>query len=193
MTVPGLLGVVLAYSAFIVLLLSLNFLSLWRWWIKAGAVVLGTVAMFGTYAAVRNMLGWPAITDPPSRFQVLATRLVEPNKFEGTEGALFIWLEELDDDNVPLGMPRAYRLPYEDATARRVEEVQERLDAGEEIMGVVDEDDADPIRSEKIRVGETSDNPELSAAMDTVPFTSDGLTIEFEQLPPIMLPVKSPL
>jgi hypothetical protein len=139
------------------------------------------------------MLGWPAITNPPSRFQVLATRLVEPDKFVGTEGALFIWLEELDENNVPLGVPRAYRLPYEDATARQVEQVQERLDAGEEIMGVVDETDADQVRPEKIRLGETRDNPELSAAMDTVPFMSDGLSIEFQELPPVTLPPKGPL
>jgi hypothetical protein len=90
-------------------------------------------------------------------------------------------------------VPRAFRLSYDDAAARQMEEVQERLDAGEEIMGVVEENEADRVNPEKLRLGTSRENPELSAAMDTVPFMADGLTIEFEELPPVTLPEKSPL
>ena len=61
------LGVVTAYLVLGVLLLSLNLTSLWRWWVKAGAVIV-TTGFFGvTYQTVNGMMGWPTTQRPPPR------------------------------------------------------------------------------------------------------------------------------
>ena len=36
-------------------------------------------------------------------------------------GAIHLWVEALDDDNFPSGVPRAYRLPYDAHLAERTE------------------------------------------------------------------------
>ncbi len=36
-------------------------------------------------------------------------------------GAIHLWVEALDDDNFPSGVPRAYRLPYDGHLAERTE------------------------------------------------------------------------
>src|SRR5690606_33958717 len=140
-----------------------------------------------------GMLGWPTTKRPPGRFHLLATHIVEPDKATSAGGALYLWMEELDDDNMPRGAPGAFQLPYSDQLARDMDRAQQRLDNGEAIMGVVDEAQAIEADQEKIRIGEMSENAELSAATDTVPFQSDGMMIEFENLPPVDLPDKGPL
>lgn len=193
MGIPGLFGLILSYTMIVVLLLSLNLVSLWRWWIKAGAIVLSTGFVIGSYMAINDMLGWPATYAPPERFQVLSTRIVEPDKTTGEDGAIYLWIEEMDDNNVPLGIPRAFRLAYDDTASRRVSEVQERLESGEQIMGVVEDGTEEPPEGGRIRMGDLSETAELTAATDTVPFRSDGTNIQFEDLPPVILPDKGPI
>jgi len=38
-----------------------------------------------------------------------------------------VWVEELDAANIPSGQPRAYRLPYSPALARKVEAAREQI------------------------------------------------------------------
>jgi len=193
MNIPGLTTVVVCYGLIAVLLLSLNVVSLWRWWIKAAAVIVTAFFVAASYAAINGMLGWPTTKNPPGRFHLLATHIIEPDKATAADGALYLWMEELDEQNLPQGAPRAFQLPYNDELAREMDRVQQRLDEGEQIMGVVDEAEAVEVEQEKIRIGEMNENAELSTATDTVPFQSDGLTIEFEDLPPVELPDKGPL
>ena len=42
----------------------------------------------------------------PARFQLLWTRVVEPDPKIGDPGAIYLWVEEVDENNVPSGMPR---------------------------------------------------------------------------------------
>jgi hypothetical protein len=191
---PGLVAVVASYVVVAGLLLSLNVLSLWRWWVKAGAIGVTTAFYAGSYVAINAMLGWPATNALPERFEVLSTRIVEPDDARDEDGALYLWIEELDENNVPLARPRAFALPYDDRLAEEVAEVQEQLDAGEEIMGVVQEDDAELEPADgDLRIGEIPEGVELTTNNDTVPFRLEGLNVEFEELPPVLLPPKSPL
>jgi hypothetical protein len=36
-------------------------------------------------------------------------------------GAIHLWIEEIDEDNRPNGLPRAYRLPYDTKLAEKAE------------------------------------------------------------------------
>ena len=74
-----------------------------------------------SFFATRGLLGWSS-TDPlPPKFKLLGARIVEPHSLEGDPGAIHLWVEALDDDNFPSGVPRAYRLPYDARLAERTE------------------------------------------------------------------------
>src|ERR1043165_5948380 len=114
MPIGTILAIVVAYVAMAVLLLSLNIFSLWRWWVKASAIVISGFFFVGSYFAVTALLAWPTGANVPERFSLVATRTVEPNKTNGDSGAIYLWVEELNDKNVPSGLPISYRLGYSD-------------------------------------------------------------------------------
>ena len=128
-------AIVVAYVAIAVLLLSLNLFSLWRWWVKASAMLISGLFFIGSYFAVTSLLGFPTGANVPERFSLVATRTVEPNKANGAAGAIYLWVEELNDKNVPSGLPISYQLGYSGALADTINEAQKRLNAGEPVEG----------------------------------------------------------
>jgi len=90
------------------------------WTVKAGAVVVTSAFYVVVFFRTQGLLGWSAPEEPPNRFQLLWARVVEPNIANKTPGAIHIWVESLDDANLPSGVPRAYRLPYSPALARTI-------------------------------------------------------------------------
>src|SRR5215212_7896239 len=129
------LAIVVAYVAIAMLLLSLNVFSLWRWWVKAAAIVISGLFFIGSYFAVTALLGFPTKANVPERFSLVATRTVEPNKASGESGSIFLWVEELNDKNVPSRLPISYQLGYSEALAETVTAAQKRLNAGESVEG----------------------------------------------------------
>ena len=189
------LGLAAAYLVLGVLLLSLNLTSLWRWWIKAGAVVV-TTGFFGvTYQTVNGMMGWPTTQRLPPRFNLVWTRIVEPDKKTNNAGGIYIWVEELDENNVPASKPRGYQLSYTDALARKIASAQEKRDQGTDVMGRLDDDPGrrDEMSGKEIKIGQIRKEGEQNAATDTVPFMEDAAALSFEELPPVVLPDKGPL
>ena len=76
---------------------------------------------WSAFFATRGLLGWSS-TDPlPPKFRLLGARIVEPHSLEGDPGAIHLWVEALDGDNFPSGVPRAYRLPYDAHLAEKTE------------------------------------------------------------------------
>lgn len=189
-------GLVAAYVLLAVLLLSLNLTSLWRWWIKAAAILLTTAFFALTYASIRGLLGWPTMDKPPARFTLLWTAVSEPNRKLRNAGAIYLWADALDANNVPSGRPRAYQLPYSDALARKIAGAQEKREHGIEVMGTVSIGDLQPDAQPKsdIKMGQTQTKTgDHNAAADTVPFMDDGTRLGFQDLPPVLLPDKGPL
>jgi hypothetical protein len=189
------LGLGAAYLVLGILLLSLNLTSLWRWWIKAGAVVI-TTGFFGvTYQTVNGMMGWPTAQRPPPRFNLVWSRITDPDKKTNSAGAIYIWAEELDENNVPSSKPRSYQLSYTDALARKIAGAQEKRDKGIDVMGRLDDDPGreDDASGKTIKMGQIQKDGEQNAATDTVPFRDDAASINFEELPPVVLPDKGPL
>ena len=192
--VTAVIGLVTAYVVLAVLLLSLNLTSLWRWWIKGAAIVVTTVFFGVTFHTLNGLMGWPTTQKLPARFTLVWSLVVEPDKKTSTPGCIYVWAEELDDNNVPSNTPRSYQLPYSDTLARKIAGAQEKRDRGVEVMGRVE--DAASHREElgkDIKIGQIERNGEENAAADTVPFMDDGARLSFEELPPVILPDKGPI
>jgi hypothetical protein len=189
-------GLVAAYIAVAMLLLSLNLTSLWRWWVKAAAIVVTTVFFVVTYQTANGLMGWPTTQKLPARFSLVWTVVSEPNKKAKNPGAIYLWADELDAYNVPSGRPRSYQLPYSDALARQAASAQEKRDHGIDVMGVVVDREPPPDAKPRsdIKMGEVNPNKgDHNAAADTVPFMDDGTRLGFQDLPPVLLPDKGPL
>ena len=111
----------IAYALLGVLLLVICIFARIPWPAKAGLIVLTSAFYAVSFFATRGLLGWSS-TDPlPPKFKLLSARIVEPHSLEGDPGAIHLWVEALDDDNFPSGVPRAYRLPYDVHLAQKTE------------------------------------------------------------------------
>ena len=60
----------------------------------------------------------------------MQARIVEPHSLEGDPGSIYLWVEALDQDNRPSGIPRAYRIPYSEQLAQRTDKAASDIAAG---------------------------------------------------------------
>ncbi|WP_146101684.1 hypothetical protein [Rhodopila globiformis] len=176
------------------LLISLNLTSLWRWWIKAAAIIVTTIFFGVTYSTINALMGWPTTQRPPGRFNLISSRILEPDRRTRAPGHIYLWADELDRNNIPSGTPRSYELPYSDALARKVSDAQEKRDRGIDIMGrTLDPKQQQQLTKNASQGGRRNSKDKQSPATDTVPFKEDGSDLSFEDLPPVLLPDKGPL
>jgi hypothetical protein len=89
--------------------------------VKASAILLTSTVFIVSFFGTRALLGWSSVDPVPTHFKLLGARIVEPHSIAGDPGAIHLWVEALDDDNRPSGVPRAYRLPYSAKLAERTE------------------------------------------------------------------------
>jgi hypothetical protein len=189
-------GVVAAYGIVTMLLLSLNLTSLWRWWVKAGAIILTTVFFGVTYLAISGLMGWPTTQKLPARFSLVSSVIIEPDRGSHSPGHIYLWATALDANNVPSDTPRSYQLGYTSNLARKITGAQEKHDSGQEVMGVISDREPSPDAEQRsdIKTGRMMDNNgQQSPATDTVTVKEEGDDIMFEDLPPVLLPDKGPL
>jgi hypothetical protein len=100
------------------------------WPAKAVAVVVTSAFYIVSFSAAQGLLGWASEDKLPPRFKLLQARIVDPHTVEGDPGSVYLWVEALDDDNRPSGVPRAYRLPYSDALAKRTRTAEDEIATG---------------------------------------------------------------
>jgi hypothetical protein len=100
------------------------------WPVKAVAVIVTSAFYVVSFAGARSLLGWASVDRLPRQFKLLQARIVDPHTVEGDPGAVYLWVEALDDDNRPSGVPRAYRLPYTDALAEKTQHASDQIAAG---------------------------------------------------------------
>lgn len=190
MPLATIMATVAAYIAIAVLLLSMNIASRWKWWIKGASIVITGAFFVASYLSIASLLGWPAGQSRlPDRFALIATHIVEPDEFTGDEGAIYLWVEEMDEDNFIIGQPRAIRLAYTEPQADNVQDAQDLLDEGEQVAG---------------EVGETEEQAEEAATEDGEagpPGERTGggadyvveFTLQFNDMPAVALPDKGVL
>lgn len=188
MAMPGttILWLVLAYVAIAVLLLSMNLTSRWRWWIKAAGIVVTAGFFVGSYFAIVSVLGWPSQDDPPQRFALLATRVVEPDRITGAPGTIFLWVEELDENNVPSGRPRSYSLAYTADFAAAVSQAHDLLANGEKVEGSLVPHQQEPDQEAAASPPSEQEGPQFGTPF---PFTEHDMV--FNNMPPVKLPEKT--
>lgn len=206
---PALFGTLAAYLLLAILLLSLNIVSLWRWWVKLGAILVTTLVFVGAYFAIVGLIGWPSAEPIPDRFSLLAARIVEPDKASGAPGHLYMWVEEIDTLNQPVSPPRNHEVIYTVALANALYAAQQKLAEGQQILGEmlettedVEEADADMLPQDQSPPGEEADeeNPETGAGSRAPGISgSDGYLLDItdslrlSDMPPPELPDKGPL
>jgi hypothetical protein len=135
-----LLAISAAYVVLAVIVLSMGLSSRYAWWLKAGAIVITSGFFVEVFFASKGLLGWPAGAGGlPPKFQLLWTRVVEPDPKVGDRGAIFLWVEEVDANNVPSGTPRAFRLPYSVKLADRTLKARDEIMSGNPQEGLADD------------------------------------------------------
>src|SRR5260370_35484607 len=98
---PTVLAISAAYVVLGVLLLALGLAARLSWWVKAAAIVVTSAFFVEAFFATKSLLGWPRAGALPPRFQLLWVRVVEPDRKIANPGAIYLWIEEGDGNNVP--------------------------------------------------------------------------------------------
>src|SRR5262245_6807683 len=99
-----LIAVSIAYVVMGILVLAVGLSSRFIWWIKAAAIVVASAFFIEVFFASKGLLGWPGTGALPPKFQLLWSRVIEPDAKMGSKGAIYLWVEELDTNNVPSGL-----------------------------------------------------------------------------------------
>jgi hypothetical protein len=192
-----LLAISAAYVAMSVLLLSLGLTSPLRWWVKAVAITVTSFFFVEAYFATQSLRGWPGTGRLPARFQLLWTRVVEPDPKIRDAGSIFLWVEQVDENNVPTGTPRSYRLPYTKPLADK------SLKARDEIMsGNPQEGTAEDLTENETPTGNMPNLPEnVNSAqpgsasnidLSQLQLLQQAQAVEFKAMPVPLLPSKGP-
>ena len=132
---PTVLAISAAYVVIGVLLLAIGLTSRFAWWVKAAAIVVTSVFFVEVFFATKSLLGWPRTGALPARFQLLWVRVVEPDAKTANPGAIYLWIEEVDANNIPDGVPRSYRLPYSRSLADRSSKARDEIMSGKPQQG----------------------------------------------------------
>ena len=194
MTLP-LVGIAASYVAIAVLLLSLNLASRWHWGIKAMAIAITTVFFGVSYVSIAGLIGWPSEARMPEHFQLHWATVIEPDKLIGLPGSIFLWVEGLDENNIPAGTPRAFRVPYSRELADRIGRAKERIEQGTDQVGTARELDVPEGQPDEDRrlAGAPPRQDEPGSTGDPTAFVQHIPSIDFEDIPPPVLPPKQPL
>lgn len=147
--------------------------------------------MFVTYWGIAEIRGLPSDTAPPELFRMHWARIVEPNKISGENGSIFLWIEELDEDNYPTGLPRAHQLPYTPELADAIETALAAIASGEEVAGEIAEGAAEISTAEQLALEMTAEqNAQTNTSMGERVISIDFGDIRFGALPAPVTPEK---
>ncbi|MFA5958193.1 hypothetical protein [Hyphomicrobium sp.] len=127
------LGLALAYATLGALLLIAVTRGNLPWRAKAGAIVATSALYVVVFFRLQGLLGWSAYEALPPRFELLWARVVESDIVDNEAGAIYLWVETLDDSNRPSLVPRAYVLPYSAELAKKVKVAKNELMLGHHI------------------------------------------------------------
>ena len=190
------LGISIAYAVMGLLLLAMGMTSRFAWWVKAAAIVITSMFFIQVFYATKGLLGWPGSERLPARFQLLWARVVEPDAKIGDAGAVYLWIEELDENNVPAGVPRSYRLPYSRPLAERSSNARDEIIKGnpqqgsaEDLVESLSQQDA---KIDAKRAGERPQAGGVIVDAEQAKLLQQAQRVEFGAMPVPTLPPKLP-
>ena len=190
------LAISAAYVVIGVLLLTIGLTSRFAWWVKAAAIVVTSAFFVEAFFATKGMLGWPRAGQLPSRFQLLWVRVVEPDRLSANLGAIYLWIEEVDDNNVPDGVPRSYRLPYSRPLADRSAKARDEIMSGKPQQGLAEDlagaDKEQEAKSDQELTGNRTDSGLTTVDLDQFRLLQQAQRVEFSPMPGPTLPPKVP-
>jgi len=184
------------YALIGAVLLAILVYARMNWRIKAVAVMIISAFYIASFVGIRGLLGWASVDRLPPRFKLLQARVVEPHSLEGDPGSIYLWVEALDDDNRPSGIPRAFRIPYSDKLAEKTDKATDEIasghpqggraaDFGTGEGGVLDQ--AREYIMPSMLLGTSGGDPSSGGGKLTAPTSGDALSFT-PLLPPRMPP-----
>jgi hypothetical protein len=190
------LAISAAYVVLGVLLLTLGLTSRFAWWVKAAAIVVTSAFFVEAFFATKGLLGWPRSGQLPARFQLLWVRVVEPDRLSANPGAIYLWIEEVDDNNVPDGVPRSYRLPYSRPLADRSAKARDEIMSGKPQQGLAEDlagaDKEQEAKADQERSGNRTESGLTTVDIDQFRLLQQAQRVEFSPMPGPTLPPKVP-
>lgn len=127
---------ILSLATAYVFLLSLVLLAILKSEIGHGSKLVLIALSLGFYLwhynALQQYPGWPADDSLPARFELISSYTVEPDLKNNEEGAIYIWIRDLDASRT---VPRSYRLSYQKSLHRKVDDTLRKQREGERFVG----------------------------------------------------------
>jgi hypothetical protein len=187
------LAISIAYVALAVLLLCMGLTSRFAWWIKGAVIVVTSAFFIEAFFATKSLLGWPGTGPLPRRFQLLWTRVVEPDPKLGDPGAIYLWVEELDDNNVPSGTPRSYKLKYTPPLADQSNKAKDEIMAGNPQEGTADEIEGAQTNKADAKLEQTAGPNRADQALTNIDpdLIRQPQEVHFRPLSQVVLPPKN--
>ena len=163
--------------------------------LKALATLATAALIPWTYHAIGELRGLPTDSKPPAFFRLHWARVVEPNLLMKEKGHIFLWLEGLDDQNFPSGLPRAYAMAYDPDLVKKVEVAMGKIQDGEEVAGTISDqpteemDETAEALAEQIKEGTRPAGPNSGAVGERY-FDFDASLLTFGEAPAPITPDK---
>lgn len=195
----AIVGAVALFLVLALLLLSLNLASLWKWWIKAAAIVVTLGSVVVLYFTMTGLIGWASAGQMPARFSLLSTRIVEPDQLNNLPGRIYLWVEEVDNRQIVISPPRAFEVPYKVETASEVATAQKQIEGGGKVLGEFAATGAEEANAAQtaqkqgdgaITTQGTSDRSSGGSG-EGAETIGDPATLVFSEMPPVSLPDKA--
>ena len=189
------LAISAAYVLLGVLLLALGLASRYAWWVKAAAIVITSAFFVEAFFATKSLLGWPGTGALPARFQLLWVRVVEPDAKTSNAGAVYLWIEEVDDNNVPDGVPRSFQLPYSRPLADRSLKARDEIMSGKPQQGSAAEiasGDNQTLEAKTDEPGQRASPGATAIDLEQARLLQQAQHVEFSPMPGPILPPKGP-
>src|SRR6516164_4718039 len=188
------LAISIAYVVMGVLLLCMGLTSRYAWWLKGVVIVVTSAFFIESFFATKSLLGWPGTGQLPHRFQLLWTRVVEPDPKVADPGAIYLWVEELDENNVPSGTPRSFRLRYTPPLADRSLKARDEIMAGNPQEGTANDMEGDDSKAKTQEHAEQLNGPNRNefgtGNIDLDMLIKQAQSVEFRPLSGPALPPK---
>ena len=186
------LAISVVYVVMAVVLLCMGLTSRFAWWLKGVVIVVTSFFFVESFFATKGLLGWPGSGRLPHRFQLLWTRVVEPDRKINDPGAIYLWVEELDDNNVPSGTPRSFQLRYSAPLADKTNKARDEIMSGNPQEGTASDLESDDNRTEaKLDQMNGPNRPEAGLSNIEIEMLRQAEAVEFKPLSGIPLPPKN--